>query len=467
MHRSTLPFAAALAGMAPTVGALGLLVVVGCASEPPAVEHQAFGDLSGPQPKLAAEGPRPAPTPCPAIARWLPEIPTGAVDPPLVEVTDPELLSPFFERVARLLRGLADDHVRIAVYGDSNLTMDHLSGRMRRTLQLRYGDAGHGFVALGRPWSHYLHMDVRHDAAGFVSYAVSTAPVPDGAYGMSGIAAESLYGGAKSWIATAHAGAPIGTTASRFEVFFMRGPSWGTFDVIVDHEKHTTVDSSVGEPGVGVHPFELEDAPHHVAFVATDRRRRVRLLGATLERGTPSFVVDAFGVGAMNTRSQARADPAISRPMLERRGYDLVIFATGANDVFTLDVTPHHLADLIERHRQALPGAPILLLTPADRGKEKTFPPTLAAVEQRRAIAKQNRVALWDLFLAMGGKDSMRGFKQRGLAKSDYIHFNEEGGGYMGDRLVYALFSGLWKYVDAHPKAGCEGPVGAPPPKKE
>jgi lysophospholipase L1-like esterase len=161
-------------------------------------------------------------------------------------------------------------------------------------------------------------------------------------------------------------------------------------------------------------------------------------------------------VGAMNTRSQAREDEAVNRAMLERRGYDLIVFATGANDVFTLDVTPGHLTDLIERHRRALPNAPILLLTPADRGKHKTFPQTALAVAQRLEIAEKNQVAGWDLFEAMGGRDSMGAFKKRGFAMGDYVHFNQAGGGYMGDRLVFALFSALWDHLEAHPNLGCE-----------
>jgi lysophospholipase L1-like esterase len=282
--------------------------------------------------------------------------------------------------------------------------------------------------------------------------------VLDHGYGISGIAAESRIAGARTWVATAGDG-PIGHAASRFDVFYLRGPDFGTFDIVIDDGERVAIDSHAAERSVGIHALELTDAPHELTFVATDRRRRVRLLGVALERDPrhagPSFVIDSFGVGAMNSASQAREDPAVNHPMLVRRGYDLVVFATGANDVFTLDVTPKHVADIIARHRAALPDVPVLVLTPADRGMKRSFPQTLEAIAQRRRIARDNHAALWDLFEAMGGRGSMRTFKERGLAMDDYVHFNEAGGRYMGDRLVHALLSAAWTYIDAHPLAGC------------
>jgi hypothetical protein len=51
---------------------------------------------------------------------------------------------------------------------------------MRRILQTKYGDGGHGFVAAGRPWGWYLHQDVRHDAHGaWTAYDCSTDKASD------------------------------------------------------------------------------------------------------------------------------------------------------------------------------------------------------------------------------------------------------------------------------------------------
>jgi hypothetical protein len=442
-----------------------LSALVACAGEPQ-LPPPAPQPVRRPAPVV-----KPAPVPvavidsCPALAIKLPELTRDDRDPATVpDIVDEERLAPFFDKVARLMRGEASDHIRIAVYGDSNLTMDYMTGQMRRRLQLEFGDAGHGFVALGRPWSHYKHMDVLHDVKkGFDSYACSTDPAIDRMYGISGIAAESAYKGAKTWVATAGEDAPIGHSVSRLDIYYLKGKRKGTFDIYVDRAKYRTINSRDRHKSLGIERIELEDGPHRVMMEATDARRRVRLLGATLERAVaPSFIVDSFGVGAMNTRSQAMQHRGINIAMLEHRRYDLIIFATGANDVFTLDVTPKHLGDIIELQRKALPGVPILLMTPPDRGREDTFPHTLLAVKQRRELAKLNKTAMWDLWEAMGGRGSMREFKRRGFSKPDYIHFSEAGGAWAGDRFMYALWRGLERYVKGHPDAGCDAYEGVP-----
>ena len=407
-----------------------------------------------PSTEPVAHAPEPA---CAPVSVAVPEVPMGPGDHPVPAIVGDQTLAPFFEKVARLLRGEADDHIRIAVYGDSNLTMDFLTGQLRRALQLEYGDAGHGFVALGRPWSHYKHMDVRHGTKGnLTSYACSTTPVVGHVYGISGIAGESTGVGGRAWVGTVGERSPIGQRASRFTVFYEKGDRRGVFSIPADGELVKEVNSHASETSLGVEQFELPDGPHEIVVEATDRRRRVRFLGLTMERAiAPSFVVDSFGVGSMNTHAQHRQDPAINHEMLKARDYDLIIFATGANDVFSLDTTPRELGELIERHRSALPEAPIILFTPSDRGRDSTFPQTLEVVKQRYRVAKDNGVALWDLFESMGGENSMGAFKRRGFAIHDHVHMTEQGGAYLADRFRHALWQSLAAYLAAHPEAGC------------
>ncbi len=379
------------------------------------------------------------------------------------EIADPERLGHFFERAARVLRGAADRHVRIAIYGDSNHTMDFISGRMRRVLQGKYGDAGHGYTAVGRPWSHYRHMDEVHGLTEdrFESFAVTTHPLMDHRYGLAGICAASTQSGARAWVATAGEDAPIGRSASRFELFYLREPRGGTFELLVDGSERERIDAAGDAPALGHTVLDLPDGPHRVEMIARGKRS-VRFLGTVLERGGASFIVDSFGVGALNTRAHAAEDPALNAEMLALRGYDLVIFATGANDVFTLDVTPKHLVGLIQLQRSALPEVSVLVVTPPDRGKETTFPPTIAAIEQRIALAADNGAALWNLYEAMGKSGSMRRMKERKLAFADYTHFTREGGAWVGDRLTFALWRALARYAEAHPELGCEERGGSP-----
>jgi lysophospholipase L1-like esterase len=394
---------------------------------------------------------------CAPLQIHLPDVPVGPDDPPVPEIVDAHRLEPFFERAARLIRGFAPRHVRIAVFGDSNHTMDFITGRMRRLLQLRYGDAGHGFVALGRPWDHYRHMDVRHEGrSGFEVYAVTTNPVFDQGYGLSGIAAESLWRNAQSWVATAEPPAPIGRSASSAEVYFLRMPWFGPLEVRVNGERRSVIDTRGPKGTFGHYRVELEDGPVEVRCVAASARRPIRLLGAMLERSEPGFVIDSFGVGALNTKSLARENPAVNRAMLRHRRYDLAVFMVGANDEFTFDEAPAAMQQVIDLHREALPLTPILLVSPPDRGRKQTAEAVPKLVEQRRQIAAANGCAYWDLWRAMGAEGAMKRLRARGLVRFDYTHFNEAGGAYVADRFVHALWRELARYARSKESAGCD-----------
>src|SRR5262249_12358303 len=159
----------------------------------------------------------------------------------------------------------------------------------------------------------YKHMDVEQFVgSAFVSYAVSTKPIPDGGYGFSGIAAEGAFG-ALARVATAPASAPVGGPVGRFEGHYLTGPRLGRVGVRVDGQSRATVDTEAARLGVDHSTIEVPDGPHRLE-VAGVSGRRVRLLGAVLERAAPGIVVDSLGVGAMNTRCLVREAAAINVP---------------------------------------------------------------------------------------------------------------------------------------------------------
>ena len=308
---------------------------------------------------------------CVPVTTELPSlVAVEGLDPPIPDLLEPggAVMGPFYEKLARLLRGKATDHLRIGVLGDSNMTMDFITGQLRRQLQARYGDAGHGFVALAKPWSHYLHRDVFQDMQfGYVAYAISTKPTMDAYYGFSGIVAESSQQGAITSIGTASPPSTIGLSVGRFDVFYLKHPLYGSFTVRIDGRDVETITTTSPDIGVGHYRVDVEDGPHRADLVAATPRP-VRFLGATLERATPGIIVDSLGVGAMNTRCMTRESPAFNEEMLRIRPYDLVVFMTGANDIYQKPDVPGWLEKVIAPYRAADPAMPIVLVTPPDRG---------------------------------------------------------------------------------------------------
>ncbi len=378
---------------------------------------------------------------------------------PLPPIEGAETLAPFFERAARLLRGHADDHVRIGVYGDSNLTRDQLTGEMRRMLQLRYGDGGHGFIALGRPWRWYLHEDARHDglSGAWKNYAPSTHLVRDKMYGLAGISSESEYPKATAYIATAKAGAEVGTAASRFGIFYLARPGGGRFSISADGKKLVEIDTEGPEKKVAIHRFELPEGPHRVELEVLTRKK-VRTMGSYMETKKPGFIVDSYGIGGVSYLDLSKIEPTTVQQMMRLRANDLLMFWIGTN-LHGASKNPESVRRIVKIRRDVDPKLPILIVSPPDHVKRKTdarsAPQIIRVVEKLRETARENGVAFWDFRAAQGGDAAMAKMVHIGYAAHDLYHLTQRGSAYMAKRLTRALWLSFDEYLKKHPQAGC------------
>jgi len=406
--------------------------------------------------------PMTAPLPaCPAVREGALAAIAGTelVQVPIPEFQDPKgSLKSFDRAVLSLLRGTRTTHVRIGVFGDSNMTRDFISGGMRRALQAPLGDGGHGFVALGRPWGWYSHMDVRHDhGPKWRLFATSTHRTKDGLYGFANISAESAHPGATTWVQTANDDAPVGKSVAAIDLYYAKRPYGGRFAAKIDGQPMAAL-SARSERTVAAHEhFDVTPGPHRFEVVV-EGNGPVRLFGAAFETGAPGIVVDSLGVGALNYEQMTHVDSDTRRQLLKERPYDLVMFLLGTN-MFAPDKHEAWMKTALADFAAAMPETPIVVLSPPDSGmttKDWTSNPRLGRLsEQLREIAARNDWAYWDFYAAMGGKGSIRHFVKEGLAERDCIHFSRDGGALMGRRIAQALVSHVTQALERDASLGC------------
>ena len=89
--------------------------------------------------------------------------------PQVIEDPSGLALQHFYESLKQTEQQAPASLTRIIHYGDSPIMGGMLTSTVRRKLQLRFGDAGHGFVLLAKPWGWYQHLGVRHEASGWES----------------------------------------------------------------------------------------------------------------------------------------------------------------------------------------------------------------------------------------------------------------------------------------------------------
>jgi hypothetical protein len=389
---------------------------------------------------------------------------TKVVKTPVPDIADEKgTMRSFYDHLAEQERGTATRPLRIAMYGDSNLTSDFISGHLRRVLQERYGDAGHGWVSLSRPWGSYRHEDVVMLGFWpmFKLYAPTTHVAGDKQYGFANMAAQSSEGGAAAWAATTKdPKAKVGQAVSHFELHYLKQPRGGTFTLQIDKKDLRTVDTKAAAFELGIEEVDVEEGPHEIRGVITGSGP-VRFFGVSLDKPgappKPGIQLDSLGAGALNFERLTWVANDTRKAGLQKRAYDLVILWLGMNVMF---VPPNKAwaTEFVNDLKDALPNTPILMMTPGDTaldGETKSNPRIVAVVKQLREVATETGIAFWDFREAMGGDGSIIGFTKRGLTGEDHIHFGPEGSRLMGDRFLCAVTTAFSNHLTSHQDAGC------------
>lgn len=143
---------------------------------------------------------------------------------------DAERIRPFLEKLATARSSPAP--VRIVQIGDSHTAGDQITGSWRTLLQARYGRAGRGTLAPGRPYAGYLTRDITAtQSAGWrVNGIFGSAYQPTGGVRM-GLSAYSLTSYTPGAAVTLSADG--GRTFDRLTVCALTGPGAGTVQLSI------------------------------------------------------------------------------------------------------------------------------------------------------------------------------------------------------------------------------------------
>jgi lysophospholipase L1-like esterase len=384
----------------------------------------------------------------PAAARELVPPPNAEQKPPR-EIEDPsgKALDPFFRRLMAVERKDARAIARTMYYGDSIVATDYVTGTLRRRLQKRFGDAGHGFMPMANPWPGYFHNDVsRYAAPGWHVSRVVGPFSKDGLYGLGGTSFRTEGPGLFSTFGTAKKGT-FGLEASRFVVAYLEQPDGGKMEISIDDEVKETIDTKAAAPRSVWKTYDVPRGAHELK--ARPLEANVRAFGVWMENDGPGVVLDAVGIQGGHIRQLDASDDAHWGEQLARRDPSLVMFAYGINEVADGEAYPipqylESARPVLKQVRAALPEAGCLVIGPLDRATKTSdgygasaFVPKLAAAQ--RQVAHEAGCAYWDTFGAMGGSGSMGIWVQRGLGQADLSHPSGAGAEVIGNWIYLAL----------------------------
>jgi lysophospholipase L1-like esterase len=354
---------------------------------------------------------------------------------------------------------------RVVHYGDSPITNDGITGTVRQLLQERFGDSGHGFILIDRPWDWYGHQAITFTSSG--SWANSSLMAPrtsDGQFGLGGVAFFANGPGKSARFAPASSGT-TGQKFSHLEVYYLEQPNGGQFNVSVNDGNSEVVSTSGATTKSGFFKITSPE-PFAKSFSIKTLSGEVRVFGAVLENDDPGVVYDSLGVnGAFAGLLATAMNEQHWTEQLQHRGSDLVILNYGTNESqYASDDQmaryDRELREVVRRVRTALPQASILIVSPMDRGKRAgggrfiTNPAIPKIVEMQRRVAAESHCAFLNLFAAMGGEGTMaRWYQGQGrnhLVGADLTHPNAGGAQTVGTLIYTALMENYNNYRGRH-----------------
>jgi lysophospholipase L1-like esterase len=401
------------------------------------------------------------------------------IDPTLydgisIHIEDPEHrgLRHLWQSLRKTALGVDSHITRIGHYGDSSIATDLITHTVRRALQGRFGDAGHGFILPARGYMPYGHRDIVHRASSTwqVREAIRGADA-DGYYGYGGVQVRGVPG---AWaIYATDPDAPVGQRVSRFQVFHQRYVRGGKLRISIDGDEERIIETRAEVTSDEVLTYDVPDG-HHQFKVRSGGGGQPRLYGVVLEREGPGVVYDSMGMVGARAQRMLNIEASHLGRQLGFRGLDLLILGFGGNEADDR-VAPRPYQETFQRvirhFRQSRPEMSCLVFAPLDQGMRarggiRTMPSVPIIVEAQRAAALAEGCAFYNNFEAMGGLGAMGRWNRSRprLGLGDLRHATPAGYEILGNLFFKALMAEFARYLEPEATSEAAPDAESPPP---
>lgn len=329
---------------------------------------------------------------------------------------------------------------RIAVIGDSYIEGDIFTQNIRESLQNRYGGQGVGYMPMLSQLTGF-RTSVKHTCKNWDETNIRTNTSARykwlaGEYFTAQPGAETVFKGSRKLANLSN------WTNTRLMYI---APQAGTITIRTD---------------AGEHNFDVSPSDQIAFAEVTGTTASAEIsttvpglvaLGAFLD-GDKGISVDNMSLRGNSGLTHRKLSVELAHEMRSHIDYDMVVIEFGINALSSQqkDYTGYSkiLEQIIGRVRDCYPGADIVLMGIGDRGQKEggtvsSLATAPAMVHAQREAARKQGVMFWDTRSAMGGKDAVVDWRNRGLVNADYIHLNSKGGKELSRLFVAALENSL------------------------
>ena len=362
-------------------------------------------------------------------------------------------LTPFFNKLLKLENG-DTSQISILHIGDSHIQADFLTREVRKSFQLRFGNAGRGLVFPLRITGTNEPGDYRSSTnAGWTAARINSQsrnPEP----GISGISILSGETGAYFDITT--------FDHDDLDYSFDQVTLIHTKDSLQFDCRITDAAAKFGylmsarafEPGDNLTWVPFGHPTNFVRIQAEQTeigQQSTTINGLILQNSKPGILYHSVGINGAHF-SDYNNSPLFFR-QLNAVKPDLVIISLGTNEganiKITLDEMIASVSTMIKQIRSVNAATGILLVTPADDYFRKKYKnPYLEAVHRALlASAIQENIACCDIYTVTGGYGSCTEWRNAGMLQRDGVHYNKQGYTLQGSLLYRAIIDSYLKYA--------------------
>jgi lysophospholipase L1-like esterase len=356
----------------------------------------------------------------------------------------------FDEALARTDSKTPGAVTRVLHFGDSPVTADSITADLRARLQARFGDAGHGFLLIAKPWAWYGHRGIDLRAKGWSMDIATQDRASDGFHGLGGV---SFRGGAG---ATSIVRLPD-SKHTGIEVQYLEQPGGGSFRVSAGGQVLGEVHTAGPEKKPAYADFAFPPDTNEVELEVTSGP--VRAFGYDFSKPGPGVVYSSLGLNGGQVQAVLRYfEPGQWTAELRHENPDLVVVNYGTNEsVFPQYIVKDYAGELrkvIARIHAAVPEASILIMSPMDRGERDeageivTAPVLPRIVEIQKETAAEMGCAFFNTYEAMGGAGTMGRWyvQQPRLVSADFTHPFPAGAAKVGALVDDSLLASYTRY---------------------
>ena len=368
--------------------------------------------------------------------------------------------------------GSASKPIRILHYGDSQLEGDRITAYVRNKLQTQFGGNGPGLFSvadivphfsvareLSDNWERYSVMtkkpkNQKHDRFGALSAFSRFTPILADTVALDTVVHTATitvkperrcFGKAQAW------------SDCRLFYGWHRAPITLTMTVDGTETSNETIPAS---EQLLTREWRFDGTPKQVV-ITMKGVDSPDVFGVSMEgrNGVAMDNIPARGAAGYEFR---RSDQALLSRMYDELDVKLLILQYGGNvlpNLKSADEAAQYgrfFGAQIARFKKLVPGVSIIVIGPSDMSiKEGDAYVTRPFLEDVRDAMKTNALAqgavFWDMYEAMGGKNSMASWVQADppLAANDYTHFSPQGARKVGELFYSALIGDFAEYHSA------------------